>query len=461
MRKSMFSWGLAPLSACALLLARPVSAQTTTFTATGWINGVQSPPIVCTNALGQVLVRGSLHTARVQATDPRVTGQVSIFSEGVYNSGGAADMQGMSYLQVGTWDPAGTNFTPSGGLWEWRWNGVLQLDNSLQLKLVGYGSGGTIDGLRTEQTVTRAKAASPLDPTVPYLYTGVIKPLPVNTTLYTEDFSGGLRGWGSYYDPPPPGSATLKVSNQQLALHADFRGVPGPDAVLSSYWVYAPSATWSLADGKTLEAQVDLVSISPDAANWAFLWVGTGSECYIFAVSPHAASLLEWTEALGNTSTEFWRDDNVQLPNTNLTMRLAISRDSQNAVITTRLLDKNATNTVLFERGFVHTPQMAPGPPILSGKDKGLAVYQVSDGSLPPIDGVFDNFSLRLHDEPPLSIAHAVQLTWPGVGSYAVEAGPTPQGPWLRVQDQTIPGIRATTVPANSPAQFFHLIQAP
>lgn len=451
----------APITTTLLLLAAlTASAQTTPFTATGWINGVQAPGLACTNALGQVLFRGSVHSARVQATDPRVNGQVLIISEAASNADGTANVQGHSYLQVGTWDAAGTNFTPTGGLWDWSWNGVLQADNSLLLKIVGYGSGGTIDSLRIEQTLTRAKAASPADPSVPYLYTGTIQPPPINSMLYAEDFSNGLHGWGRYYDPPAPGSATLRVSNQQLILHEDLRGVSGPDPV-TAYWVYAPSASWKIADGQTLEAQVDLVSISPSAANWAFLWVGTGSECYMFCVSPQAASLLEWREILGNNPATFWRDDNVRLPNTNLILRLAVTRDAQNAVIRTRVSDKNNLNTVLFERSFVHTPQMAPGPPILSGKDKGLTVYQASDGSLPPLDAIFDNFSLRLHDEPPLSIARGVQLTWPGVGTYAVEGAPTVQGPWLPVQDRTLPGFQTITLPANSSAQFFRLVQAP
>ena len=76
MKKSRFTREIAPLAAFALLLPMTTSAQTTPFTATGWVNALLSPGITCTNALGQVLVRGLVQTARVQGTDARVTGQV-------------------------------------------------------------------------------------------------------------------------------------------------------------------------------------------------------------------------------------------------------------------------------------------------------------------------------------------------------------------------------------------------
>ncbi len=188
MRTSKFNWGLASLAACALLLPRTVSAQTTPFTAIGWVNGVQFPGIVCTNALGQGLYRGVVHTVRVQATDPRVTGQVLILSEGAYNADGTVNMQGQGYLQVGTWD-GGTNFTPTGGRWEMNWRGVMQTNYSAQISIAGYASGGTMDAWRLEMTLTRGPATTALDPTVAYLYTGTIQAPPLNTVEVVDDFN--------------------------------------------------------------------------------------------------------------------------------------------------------------------------------------------------------------------------------------------------------------------------------
>ena len=408
MRKALFIRGTAPLAACALLLPIAASAQTTPFTATGWINGVQSPGIICTNALGQVLYRGVVHTARVQATDPRVTGQVLIISDGAYNADGTVNMQGPCYLQVGTWDAAGTNFTPTGGLWELPWHGLMQTNYSAQVSIAGCGSGGAIDGWRLEMTLTRAAAAGPIDPAVPYLY-----------------------------------------------------------------------------NGTTREWRVDLVSLSDNATNMADLVVSTASAAgYGFFTGRDFAYLLKWSSS-GAYSILWCETNALPLPNKNVVLALALTYEQPNLVIRARVLDKADPNTVLFEHSVVDTPASEPSltaaqfkaltgidwsdlltdaaeapPTSLLGTCLGLA--QNTDGHQPVPTAVFANFELWTYEVPPVSIARAVQLTWPApAGVYAVEGAPTVQGPWLPVQDQAIPGFQTVTVPANSPAQFFRLQQAP
>jgi hypothetical protein len=70
-------WALWAGSAAALLLVLPPvrAATPTLFTSTGWVIGVPVPGIWHTNALGQVLVRGNAHLARVESSDARLTGQ--------------------------------------------------------------------------------------------------------------------------------------------------------------------------------------------------------------------------------------------------------------------------------------------------------------------------------------------------------------------------------------------------
>ncbi|MEK7684435.1 MAG: hypothetical protein AAB466_03320 [Verrucomicrobiota bacterium] len=62
-----------------------------------------------------------------------------------------------------------------------------------------------------------------------------------------------------------------------------------------------------------------------------------------------------------------------------------------------------------------------------------------------------------------VGIERAVQLTWPAPAgmNYAVEGGPTVQGPWLPVQDPVLPGLQQMTVPATEAARYFRLRQAP
>ena len=93
----------------------------------------------------------------------------------------------------------------------------------------------------------------------------------------------------------------------------------------------------------------------------------------------------------------------------------------------------------------------------------GLWVFQYNDGTKGRAEAAFDNLELRTSEIPPVGIERAVRLSWPASATinYAVEGGPTVQGPWLPVQDQTLPGFQTMTVPAAGPAQFFRLIQAP
>jgi hypothetical protein len=467
------------LAAFTVMLPGATTAQTTPFTAIGWINGVQSPPIACTNALGQVFFRGVVNTARVQATDPRVTGQVLILSEGAYHTDGTATMQGHSYLQVGTWDAAGTNFTTTGGLWEWTWSGVMQPDNSAQVHIVGYGSGGTIDGLRIDQTMTRAKAASPLDPTVPYLYAGTIQPPPLNIIEVVNNFTTPFP-W------PQFGGGTCFNRDGQFRAEGNFPYATGTFDTFLLGLQCDPNVGWNVANGTTREWRADLVSLDDNATNIAQLVItGNPAPGYGFHKGRDFAYLMKWS-LKGDRYSVLWCDrPAVPLPHTNVILALALTRQDPNVVITARVLDKTDPNNVLFAHSCLDTPTSDPSlttsefqaltgmpitglfadvaepPPTAVGVLLGL--FQYTDGHQPAPTAVYDNFELRTSEIPPIEIGRAVRLSWPASATinYAVEAGPSVQGPWLPVQDQTLPGFQIVTVPANSAAQFFRLIQVP
>jgi hypothetical protein len=469
--------GLASLAAWAFLWPAAVSAQTS-FTATGWVNGVPAPGIWATNALGQVICRGIVQTAQVQSPDARLAGQVFVICDASANADGTANMQGQAYLQVGTWDAAGTNFTPSGGVWALNWRGVMQTDYSFQLSQAGYGIGGGIDGLRLQETVTRGPAANAIDPTVPWLYAGTIKPPAVSTTLFADSFDTGVTGWTTYHDL---GVANLYSTNQQLLMRADWTGAGG-SLQQHTFWAFAPGGSWAPANGQTVEGQADLVSISQNSTNVAWVDLGDGVNFYVFAKSRNWVFM---GRGVGHNATVFWLDNTVQLSAQNVRLSLRLTRDGANMIVTTRVLDKESQNAVVFERSFVDTPgvdaslttaQFAaltgtttfglvpdPGPPVLAGTTRALCVAQFTDGNQPPLEAVWDNFSVRLHDVPPLGIARAVQLSWPAPAgvNYSLEAAPTVLGPWLPVQDMTMPGRNQMTMPVSGPAGFFRLIPAP
>ena len=266
-------------------------------------------------------------------------------------------------------------------------------------------------------------------------------------------------------------------TNQQLYVWADWKGCP-PRAT-DTYAFPFCSRSWTLSDGQTLECQADLVSISQTATNQAMVWVGIGSDFYAFNQTQRTVYLEKWTANYG--LSVFWLDSTVRLPAADVVLCLALTRDQANLILTTRVPDKN--KMVLFERGFAETPQAEssvtteqfraltgittispvpdPGPPILSGKETGVAVFQFTDGNQPPVQAIFDNVSLRIHDLPRIGIARAAWISWPDVGSYSVERASTVEGPWCPVPNPAMPGMRQTTVSASDHMEVFRLRQAP
>lgn len=479
MKNSMFIRGIAPLAVCALFAPTAVNAQPTSFTATGWVNAVFAPGgiagIICTNALGQVLVRGPVHTARVQATDARVTGQVLIIGNAGYNANGTANWEGTACLQVGTWDAAGTNFTPTGGMWEATWRGVMQTDNSFQLSIAGYGSGGTIDGLRVEETLTRA-AGPILDPTIPYLYTGTIKPAPVNTSVVLQDFDKPFTGWSLHFSPSGQGS--FFTTNQQLTLRGYY--TTPTCSMMDSFVDFGTNGNWTVPNGMTFEWRADLVSLNDSATNNPFLLVGSDSGFYGLLKGRDFVYLYKWPGPNGGFG--ILAGGKAQVRNTNVVLALALTRVSSSIALTGRVLDKADPTSVLGQCSAMDTPnvdatlntdqlQALTGMNLLLDADIGapftsFAVYlgagQDTDGHQPAVLATFDNLELRTSEIPPLGIEHAVRLTWPATGmNYAVEAASSVQGPYLPFQDLATPGVNQMTVPVSDLMRFFRLQQAP
>lgn len=103
------------------------------------------------------------------------------------------------------------------------------------------------------------------------------------------------------------------------------------------------------------------------------------------------------------------------------------------------------------------------GSPYKSGSYVWLGLWQKTDASQLQAQAIFDNFALRLHDEPPVGITRAVQLTWPAPAgiNYVIEAATNVHGPFLPIQDTAMPGLQKVTLPASQAADFFRLRKAP
>lgn len=142
----------------------------------------------------------------------------------------------------------------------------MQTNYSLQLNIVGYGVGGSIDGQRLETTLTRGPATNSIDFGVPYLYAGTIKPAPVNTTRVVDNFDDNvLTGW---YWQGPGTTYPLIESNQQFTVRGQWPGIQTHMHADTYAWGVLVT-NWSVANYQTLEWRVDLVGMSEDATNAA------------------------------------------------------------------------------------------------------------------------------------------------------------------------------------------------
>ena len=428
-------------------------------------------------------LKGNVHVVRVQTDDPRLTGRLQASMDMAYQADGTALFGGSACQEVGTWnlaDPANPKFTPTGGVWDMIYRGVAQADGSDVITLTGYGVGGGIDGLRLEETMTKGPGV-PFDPAIPYQGKGTIKPAPVTTITVIDNFDdssppGWSQGAGS-------GTIDLIQANGQLTIRGEWPGIPTVTQGDTTAWA-SPERAWAVKQGQSLEARVDLVSLNgtaPGAALAIYHRVGVGywmvkGRDYV-GVGKENGPVFTCLSA-----------DRLTTRNTNEVLVLALTPAGPNVILTARVLDKSNGGAVLYERSIVDTPASDPsldsaqiaaitgmtfpdpvpdpsGAPWTSsdGGSPWLGVFQYTDGTLPAAEATFDNFELRTYEVPQVGIERAVRLTWPAPTgmNYAVEGGPTVQGPWLPVQESAMPGMKQMTVPASVLMQFFRLRQAP
>jgi len=325
-----------------------------------------------------------------------------------------------------------------------------------------------------------------MDPSIPYGYTGTIKPAPLSTSLVIDDFTGPAAsgscypGWICY----GPDTHTYARTDGQLVVSGHWPGVITRN--VPDTYTFGGEYTWTVADGQTLEARVDLVNLGANATAARMVLATASASGFYSAFKGHDfVALGKWSDNLPWGPVIMFFYEKAQVPDANVTLSMALTKSKANVIITTRLLDKAHPDVVLYERSFEDTPN--PDPALtsaelqsLSGMNLTLApdyaeapftsgaaaigVWQYNyDGQQPAAVATFDNFEVRKYEVPAIGIAQAVQLSWPvpsGV-NWTVECAPTVQGPWLPVDDMALPGIQRMTVPANSAAQFIRLIQAP
>lgn len=465
------------LGASLLLGAATGYGQPVHYSGTGLIQQVLSPALIVPLANGQVLIRGSIQIVRAECTDPRVTGRRTVVTDGYVQADGSILLYGRGYYEVGRWDATGNTFTPSGGVWEVERHGIMQTNYSFQFTHTGYGLGGSIDGLRLEQTETRGPASGPNDLTVPTSYTGVIQPPPINTKQIVADFTKPFRGY-------LVGSGTAFSSNGFFYAKGNFYS-PTRGALDSFLQAKFTDQSWTIRDRMTREWRVDLVNLSDNATNSAIIALGGASAPgYSFVVNQRHATLIKWSSQVRD-SVLWCEETQLPLPLSGLVLALAVTRANTDLVVTARLLDKANSNTVLLAKSVIDTPNSDPTldrsqframtgidfqdlvPDAIEPPPSSFHVYlgvsQITDGMQPTPTATFANLEMFTDEVPPLSVSRAVQLTWPAPGAinYKIQSAPTVQGPWRTVPQNVMPALRQMTLPWRGTNQFFRLIQAP
>ncbi|MBI2929908.1 MAG: hypothetical protein HYY24_29975 [Verrucomicrobia bacterium] len=311
------------------------------------------------------------------------------------------------------------------------------------------------------------------------------------TQLYTHDFQN-LTGWTA--------SSKIQMSNpgEQLVLtHTASIPTPIDDATATAGAAYPPDLfpPAVLPEQQPLELRVDLVGANQNDAfaylQWWHMDPPASTGYALFKDQDEIGLVKTWNSGAAHAFL-FW--DNAPLKNENVTLVLAFTRLGSDLRITSRVLDKDNGNAVLFERIVTDTPQSDPVLP--SGAVKGLrleadpagtpwllqergtaivAVWWGNTQTAPqvPAQVTFDNLEVWQYESPHLAIQHlaianAVVLSWtPTQGQFVLESAASVAGPYAPVlQAQSAPTRselvllwHEVVVPATDQAQFFRLSQ--
>jgi len=128
------------LIAALLLVTGLVAAKAMVVEFTGTLTPVGFYPGTVTNPDGNIHIRGEIEEFRVDATDPRVSGTMSVVINANWNSSGVGPMRGTYRLDS------------VGGFWEGTWTGMRHADGSISVRNVGHGR-EDFEGLKVWTTI--------------------------------------------------------------------------------------------------------------------------------------------------------------------------------------------------------------------------------------------------------------------------------------------------------------------
>lgn len=300
------------------------------------------------------------------------------------------------------------------------------------------------------------------------------------TKLWSDNFGLPLVGWTSV-------GGQINEVNQQFVVSGSFGPMQtnSPNATHAA-GIHSIPTSGPLRDNQALELRADLVGANQNDA-WAglhFLWPSEG-QGYVFFKDEDEVGLVKFWN--GATSFAWFFYTNQPLKNQNVTLVLALTRVGSNLKITTRVLDKDNANAVMFERTATDTPQADQVLPnravrgILSGPDLPgtpwavtnaptdveLTLTWVSSQATPPTGAqvIFDNLEVWQYESPQLVIQNAVVLSWPLTqGQFVLESASGVEGHWDAVPSpwgRTNAGQNQVSILAPDSLKLFRLRLGP
>jgi hypothetical protein len=304
------------------------------------------------------------------------------------------------------------------------------------------------------------------------------------TLLYSNDFSS-LSGVTSF------GAVHMSNPSQQLVLTSTVFSPMSTNNASATFGNAYPSTLFPpalLPDQQTLELRVDLVSANQNDAFaylewWVPSWTGAGKGYTLFKDEDEIGLVKHWNDLAANACF-FWT--NAPLKNQNVTLVLAFTRVGSDLRITSRVLDRDNANAVLFDLTVTDTPQSDPVLPTGAGKgvpmqpdlvaapwvlgNRGNAILGIWWGNTqsapqPAAEVIFDNLAVWQYAAPQLTIQDAVVISWPvPPGQFVLESAPSLTGSWAPVADpwmRTNNGVCEVSVPRTDSARFFRLRLGP
>ena len=245
--------------------------------------------------------------------------------------------------------------------------------------------------------------------------------------------------------------------NHQFVITESFPPTPLNNPREAIAYGRYPIALAPLSDQQTLEMRVDLVGANQNdaLASINFLWLPAG-QGYLFYKGQDEVWLIKFYNGTASLATFFW--ENIPLKNTNVTLVLSLTRLGSDLRITTRVLDKDNANAVLFEHSVTDTPaadSVLPNRSVrgaLSGNDLEGTAWPVAQAPTgveltlqwvnsqaapqPAAAVTFDNLVVWQYEPPQLAIQNAVVLSWPLTpGQFILESAASVDGPWAPVPD--------------------------